>query len=149
MKKDLITPLSINMPKQESYESFMDEFTIDNMGVDSLGIEKFQSDFKLRYEETVDEFIFSRIEPFVDSLSTTKIPKRELIEAVQLINLKKEALEKYGCASISNDWETAAEQSIELQRAYLKGLNDGYQKAVEEAREFYQGKEKSYGKEEN
>lgn len=55
----------------------------------------------------------------------------------------------YGCANISNDWKTAVEQSIELQRAYIKGLNDGYQKAVEEAREFYQGKEKENGKEEN
>lgn len=117
MKKDLITPLSINMPKQESYESFMDEFTIDNMGVDSL--------------------------------STTKDSKLELVEADLLINLKKKVLEKYGCANISNDWKTAVEQSIELQRAYLKGHNDGYQKAVEEAREFYQGKEKENGKEEN
>lgn len=119
------------------------------MKVDPLGIEKFQSDFKLRCEETADEFIFSRIEPPVDSLSTTKDSKLELVEADLLINLKKKVLEKYGCANISNDWKTAVEQSIELQRAYLKGHNDGYQKAVEEAREFYQGKEKENGKEEN
>lgn len=141
MKKDLITPLSINMPKQKSYESFIDEFAIDNMGIDPLGIEKFQSDFKLQCKETADEFIFSCIEPFVDSLSTTKISKRELVEAVQLINLKKEALEKYGCANISDDWKTAVEQSIELERAYRRGFDDGYEKAIEEALEFYQRKE--------
>lgn len=108
-----------------------------------MGIEKFQSDFKLRCEETADEFIFSCIKPFIDSMSETKISKQELVEAVLYINLRKTIIEQYGCyMDMNNDLETATKKEAELRRAYNKGYNDGRQKAVEKALEFYQGKEK-------
>jgi hypothetical protein len=150
MNKDLIKPLSINIPKKETCKSFFDDTDADIRCRDSLNIDKVQSDLRLHCEETAEEFIFSCIKPFIDSMSETKISKQELVEAVLYINLRKTIIEQYGCyMDMNNDLETATKKEAELRRAYNKGLNDGYQKAAEEAREFYQGKEKENGKEEN
>lgn len=140
MKKDLITPLSINMPKHESDHSTDEDVHFSS---DPLDAGDFINRIKLQCKETEDNFIFNCIEPFIDSISTVKISKQELVEAVLYINLRKTIIEQYGCyMDMNNDLETATKKEAELRRAYNKGYNDGQQKAVEKALEFYQGKEK-------
>lgn len=74
--------------------------------------------------ETEDAFIFTSIKPFVDSISTFEIQKEELVRAVLLIRMQREAMEKYG-ATLPNDYLTAANMQVELEQAYRKGFEEG------------------------
>lgn len=74
--------------------------------------------------ETEDAFIFTSIKPFIDSISTYEIKKEELVRAVLLIRMQREAIEKYG-AILPNDYLTAVNMQMELERSYRKGFEDG------------------------
>ena len=79
----------------------------------------------MRVQETEDAFIFNRLNDIVKDTMHIEVSKQELIEAISLHRLKKEANEKYGCSNISNDWSTATAQSTYLHNAYIRGYQDG------------------------
>ena len=81
--------------------------------------------------ETEDTFIFSRLSDFVRDTMHIEVSKQELVEAISLYRLKKEANEKYGCSDISDDWNTAIAQSAYLHNAYMRGHQDGMNEAYE------------------
>ena len=85
----------------------------------------------MQVQETEDAFIFNRLSDFVQDTMHIEVSKQELIEAISLYRLKKEANEKYGCSNISNDWNTATAQSAYLHNAYMRGYQDGMNKAYE------------------
>lgn len=85
--------------------------------------------------ETEEAFIFSTIKPFVDSITTMEISKEELARAISLIRLQREALTRYG-SMLSNDWDTAIRQMAELNSAYIRGLQDGVERARNEIKEY-------------
>lgn len=74
--------------------------------------------------ETEDAFIFTSVKPFLDSISTFEIQKEELVRAVLLIRMQREAMKKYGTI-LPNDYLTAVNMQMELERAYRKGFEDG------------------------
>ena len=81
-------------------------------------------DLSMQVSETQDAFIFNTIKPFIEQYTTIEISKEELIRAVQLVQMQKEAINKYG-VQISNEWNTAAAQSAALEKAYIRGFTDG------------------------
>ena len=85
----------------------------------------------MQAQETEDAFIFSRLNNFVKDIMHIEVSKQELIEAISLYRLKKEASKKYGCGNISDDWSTAIAQSAYLHNAYMRGYQDGMSKAHE------------------
>ena len=85
----------------------------------------------MQVQETEDAFIFNRLSDFIQDTMHIKVSKQELIEAISLYRLKKEANEKYGCSNISDDWNTATAQSTYLHNAYMRGYQDGMNKAHE------------------
>ena len=85
----------------------------------------------MQAQETEDAFIFSRLNNFVKDTMHIEVSKQELIEAISLYRLKKEANEKYGCSNISDDWNTATVQSAYLHNAYMRGYQDGMNKVHE------------------
>lgn len=74
--------------------------------------------------ETQDAFIFKFISPFINDVAGFEISKKELVEAVTYIRLKKEAAEKYGI-DIGCELNRATEMSRELGKAYDRGFEDG------------------------
>lgn len=74
--------------------------------------------------ETEDEFIFQTLSDFTSTKYQTVVEKEELVRAIQLIRMSRE----YG-PSIGERWATATQNAAELDRAYIKGLRDGIQKA--------------------
>ena len=85
----------------------------------------------MQVQETEDAFIFNRLSDFVKDTMCIEVSKQEVIEAISLYRLKKEANEKYGCSNISDDWNTATAQSAYLHNAYMRGYQDGMSKAHE------------------
>ena len=85
----------------------------------------------MQAQETEDAFIFNRLSDFVKDTMHIEVSKQELIEAISFYRLKKEANEKYGCSNISDDWNTATAQSAYLHNAYMRGYQDGTNKAHE------------------
>lgn len=79
------------------------------------------------FQETEEKFIFTSIRPFINSITDLEISKEELVRAISLIRLQKEASIRYG-AMISNDWNTAVRQVHELRNAYDKGFQDAIKK---------------------
>ena len=79
----------------------------------------------MQVQETEDAFIFSRLSNFVRDTMRIEVSKQEVIEAISLYRLKKEANEKYGCSDKSDDWNTAKIQSAYLHNAYMRGYQDG------------------------
>lgn len=77
--------------------------------------------------ETEEAFIFTTIKPFVDSVTTMEISKEEIVRAIHLIRLQREASKKFG-VSISNDWNTATSQMHDLNEAYMRGFYYGIEK---------------------
>jgi hypothetical protein len=77
--------------------------------------------------ETHDAFIFKTIEPFINEVACFSISKKELVDAILLIRLKKEAAEKYG-SSLNCDLTKATEVARELGEAYDRGFMDGVKK---------------------
>ena len=85
----------------------------------------------MQVQETEDTFMLNRLSDLVEDTMHIEVFKQELIEAISLYRLKKEANEKYGCSNISDDWNTAAAQSTYLHNAYMRGYQDGMNKAHE------------------
>ena len=129
---DLKTPLHINMPEKKIVDYDMDLKMFDQD--DSGGM--INNRILTQCNETEEAFIFSRIEPFVNSISNIEISKEELVEAVLLVRLKKEALKKYGCHNLSNDLPTATAQVKYFKDAYQKGYGAGYNRAREKYIQF-------------
>lgn len=92
--------------------------------------------------ETEDAFIFTSVKPFLDSISTFEIQKEELVRAVLLIRMQREAMEKYG-AILPNDYLTAVNMKVDLEQAYRKGFDEGVkyeQRTVAEQWEMFSRK---------
>ena len=70
--------------------------------------------------ETQDAFIFQTLRDFAANQYQIVIEKRELIQAIQLIQMSRE----YG-PSIEERWTTATEQTAVLDREYLRGFQEG------------------------
>lgn len=122
---DLKTPLHINMPEKKVVDYDMDIKMFNQDDSSDMMINR----ILMQCNETEEAFIFSYIEPFVNSISDIEISKEELVEAVLLVRLKKEALKKYGCYNLSNDLTTATAQMKYFRDAYLKGYDTGYNRA--------------------
>ena len=93
-------------------------------------------DVGIQVQETEDAFIFNRLSDFVKDTMHIEVSKQELIEAISLYRLKKEANEKYGCSNISDDWNTATAQSTYLHNAYMRGHQDGMNEAHEKFEKY-------------
>lgn len=74
--------------------------------------------------ETEDEFIFQTLSDYATKHYKIVVKKEELVRAIQLIRMSRE----YG-PSIGERWTTATQNAAELNRAYIKGLQDGIQEA--------------------
>jgi hypothetical protein len=129
---DFKTPLHINMPEKKivDYDKDIKMFDQDD------GVDHYYQKVLGQCKETEEAFIFSYIEPFVNSISEIEISKEELVEAVLLSRLKKEALKKYDCHILSNDLTTATEQMECFRDAYQKGYDAGYNRAREKYIQF-------------
>lgn len=90
-------------------------------------IDELTTDITVQVAETQEQFIFETISPFIQQHSRIEISKQELVEAIQLLRMKNEALEKYGVV-ISNDLNTAPRQKCEMDRSYRLGYKDGVEK---------------------
>lgn len=85
--------------------------------------------------ETEDEFIFSTIKPFINSVTNMVISKEELIRAISLIRLQREASEHFGVL-ISSDWDTATAQMHDLNEAFNRGFEAGRKKEKDKIKEI-------------
>ena len=90
----------------------------------------------MQVQETEDAFIFNRLSDFVKDTMHIEVFKQELIEAISLYRLKKEANKKYGCGNISDHWSTAIAQSAYLHNAYMRGYQDGMNIAHEKFEKY-------------
>lgn len=84
--------------------------------------------------ETEDAFIFSTIKPFVDSVTTMEISKEELVRAIYLVRMQREASERFGVL-ISSDWDTATSQMRDLNEAYMRGFRSGVEQEKKRIKE--------------
>ena len=122
--------------------------------MDNLFYKKLQEDLKkdpvqdifswtekiiIEVHEDEEKWIFETIKPFIGSVTEMEITKEELIRAISLIRLQREASTRFG-AMISNDWNTAKRQSDELTKAYCRGYDYGYSKCKNEIKEFLNDK---------
>lgn len=85
--------------------------------------------------ETEEAFIFSTIKPFIDSITTMEISKKELVRAIYLVRMQREASERFGVL-ISNDWDTAKSQMHDLNEAYMRGFKSGVEKERNKVKEL-------------
>ena len=129
---DLKTPLHINMPEKKTVDYDRDVKMFNQDDISDMTINQ----ILMHCNETEEAFIFSRIKPFVDSISEIEISKEELVEAVLLNRLKKEAIKKFGYHILSNDLTTATAQMQYLRDGYQKGYDAGYNRAREECIQF-------------
>lgn len=90
----------------------------------SFDMTKFTDKIIREVKETEDAFIFTSVKPFLDSISTFEIQKEELVRAVLLIRMQREAVEKYGTL-LPNDYLTAVNMKFDLEQAYRKGFEEG------------------------
>lgn len=129
---DLKTPLHINMPEKKTVDYDRDAKMFNQDDSSDMMIKQ----ILMQRNETEEAFIFSCIKPFVDSISEIEISKEELVEAVLLNRLKKEAIKKYGYHILGNDLTTATAQILHLCDGYQKGYDAGYNRAREECIQF-------------
>lgn len=127
---NLKKPAVINMPKT-NYTSG-DMFSID---------QNFAEKLRMNMNETVDKFIFTQIQPFVDSVSTMEISKEDLVLAVELIQRKRSAKNKFGTDTLISENINAAAAYWELDRAYKRGYDAGYKKSKQDLLKFLEGQE--------
>lgn len=128
---DLKTPLHINMPEKKIVEYDRDIKLFDSDDY----IDQYYRKLQMQCMETEESFIFSTIDPFVKSLTDMEISKEELIAAVELIRMRKEAVNRYDF-DILSDRIRGAVMLQQLHRVYNTGFFDGYDKAREEAISF-------------
>ncbi len=127
---NLKKPAVINMPKT-NYTSG-DMFSID---------QDFAEKLRMNMNETVDKFIFTQIQPFVDSVSTMEISKEDLVLAVELIQRKRSAKNKFSTDTLISENINAAAAYWELDRAYKRGYDAGYKKSKQDLLKFLEGQE--------
>lgn len=133
---DLKTPLHINMPEKKIVDYDRDIKMFDQDDSSGAMISAMINQILMQCNETEEAFIFSYIKPFVDSISEIEISKEELVEAILLNRLKKEAIKKYGYDVLNNDLTTATAQMQYLRDGYRKGYDAGYNRAREECIQF-------------
>ena len=92
-------------------------------------IHKIVNEVTMHVQETQDEFIFSILNKYAMDKFNMVVEKEELIRAIQLIRMCKE----YG-PGIDERWTTATQQTEALNYAYLRGLQDGVEKASRKER---------------
>lgn len=92
---------------------------IDKFDVDNTTIGKIVH----QVQETEDEFIFTTLRDFASYNYNIVVEKQELIRAIQLIRMYKEA-----GFDIGERFATATQQSEWYRHAYDKGLKDGIKK---------------------
>lgn len=92
-------------------------------------IHKIVNEVTMHVQETRDEFIFSILNKYAMDNFNMVVEKEELIRAIQLIRMCKE----YG-PGIDERWTTATQQTEVLNDAYLRGLQDGVEKASRKER---------------
>lgn len=86
-------------------------------------------------QETEDAFIFSTIKPFIDSITTMEISKKELTEAIMLVRMQREGINKYG-SKFSDDFNKACVQRELSERAYNKGFEAGVKAEKDKIMEY-------------
>lgn len=89
---------------------------------------------KVAVAETEDEFIFTTITPFLDSLYERRVSKKELVEAVSYIRMRDIASKIYGVALPAGDYNSARAISDACERAYNSGFEAGVEKEREKLR---------------
>ena len=108
--------------------------------VDMFSIDQdFAEKFRMNMYETVDKFIFTQIQPFVDSVSTMEISKEDLVLAVELIQWKRSAKNKFGTDTLISENINAAAAYWELDQAYKRGYDTGYKKSKQDLLKFLEG----------
>lgn len=127
---NLKKPATVNMPKT-NYTSG-DMFSID---------QDFAEKFCMSMNETVDKFIFTQIQPFIDSVSTMEISKEDLVLAVELIQMKRSAKNKFDTDTLISENINAAAAYWELDQAYKRGYDTGYKKSKQDLLKFLEGQE--------
>lgn len=85
--------------------------------------------------ETDEAFIFSTIKPFIDSITTMEISKDELVRAIHLVRMQREASERFGVL-ISSNWDTATAQMHDLNEAFKRGFEAGSKKERDKIKEI-------------
>lgn len=128
--ENLKKPAVINMPKTNC--TSVDMFSID---------QDFVEQFRMSMNETVDKFIFTQIQPFVDSVSTMEISKEDLVLAVELIQRKRSAKNNFGTDTLISENINAAAAYWELDQAYKRGYDTGYKKSKQDLLKFLEGQE--------
>ena len=128
--ENLKKPAVINMPKTNCTSG--DMFSID---------QDFAEQFRMNMNETVDKFIFTQIQPFVDSVSTMEISKEDLVLAVELIQRKRSAKNKFGTDTLISENINEAAAYWELDQAYKRGYDTGYKKSRQDLLKFLEGQE--------
>lgn len=106
---------------------FYDKLTQDCESIDAFNPNGWAEKIIREVNETEDAFIFSTIKPFIDSITTMEISKVELVRAIHLVRMQREASERFGVL-ISNDWDTATAQMHDLNKAFNKGFEAGSKK---------------------
>lgn len=91
----------------------------------------------MKANETEEEFIFATISPFVDGIAEKHIPKEDLVKAISLMKLRERAMNLFG-VELSLDWDTATKQSQELEKAYKRGYDDGFNYERERLKAYFE-----------
>ena len=128
--ENLKKPAVINMPKTNCTSG--DMFSVDH---------DFAEKFRMNMNETVDKFIFTQIQPFVDSVSTMEISKEDLVVAVELIQRKRSAKNNFGTDTLISENINAAAAYWELDQAYKRGYGTGYKKSRQDLLNFLENGE--------
>jgi len=97
---------------------------------DPCKFEDYMRKVSMEMAETQDAFIFRSIGPFVNDVAGFEISKKELVDAISLLRLRKMATEKYG-SSLDYDLTKATDITRELNEAYNRGFMDGVRKERE------------------
>lgn len=107
----------------------------DNLTIDPFNPNEWSEKIVREVTETEDAFIFSTIKPFVDSITTMEISKEELVRAIHLVRMQREASERFGVL-ISSDWDTATSQMHDLNEAFNRGFEAGVEKERDKIKEI-------------
>lgn len=129
-RDNLKKPATVNMPKTNDTSG--DMFSID---------QDFAEKFRMSMNETADKFIFTQIQPFVDSVSTMEISKEDLVLAVELIQRKRSAKNKFGTDTLISENINDAAAYWELDQAYKRGYDAGYKKSRQDLLNFLENGE--------
>lgn len=117
-RTNLKKPASVNMPS----------FNKNPIDMFSAGVD-LTAEFHMDMKETEEKFIFTKLQPFIDSISTIEISKDDLVTAVELIQLKKRS-------DLNIEYVNAVTIYWELDQAYKRGYDTGYKKSRQDLLNF-------------